>query len=283
MSVSNIIELNDLAAPGLDVFARLTEAQLRSRMEPERGVFIAENPKVIRLALDAGCAPVSFLMERKQAEGPARELIARCGDVPVYIAGRDLLAELIGFRLTRGVLCALRRPPLPGVEEVCAGARRVAVLEDIADATNVGAIFRSAAALGVDAVLVTPSCCDPLCRRAVGVSMGTVLLVPWTRIGDGPGDWPGPGVERLRGMGFRTVAMALSADAIPIDDPRLAAEEKLAIVLGTEGNGLARRTIAVCDYTARIPMSHRVDSLNVAAASAVAFWQLRTRRGPGDG
>ena len=271
----NIIEITDFSQPELDAFARLTEAQLRNRLEPEKGIFIAESPKVIERALDAGYEPVSLLMECRQIEGQARELIDRCGTVPVYTAERDILAELTGYELTRGVLCAMRRPGLPSVEKLCADARRVAVLEGIVDHTNVGAIFRSAAALDLDAVLVTPTCCDPLYRRAVRVSMGTVFQVPWTRIGEDPSQWPQPGIQRLRALGFKTAAMALSDTAIQIDDPQLMAEEKLAIVLGTEGDGLARRTIAECDYTVRIPMAHGVDSLNVAAASAVAFWQLR--------
>lgn len=273
----NIIEVTDLTRPELDVFARLTEAQLRNRLEPEKGIFIAESPKVITRALDAGYEPLSLLMERRQIEGQARDVIDRCGGIPVYTADDDLLAGLTGYRLTRGVLCAMRRPRLPEVEELCAAARRVAVLEGIVDATNVGAIFRSAAALGMDAVLLTPTCCDPLCRRAARVSMGAVFQVPWTRIGVEAGDWPQPGVTRLQGLGFKTAAMALSDTALSIEDPRLAAEPKLAVVLGTEGDGLAPRTIAACDYTVRIPMSHGVDSLNVAAASAVAFWQLRAR------
>lgn len=272
-----ITEITDFSSPHLDVFARLTEAQLRNRMEPEKGIFIAESPKVIQLALDAGCQPISLLVERKHIAGQAHHIIARCGDIPVYTADDHLLAGLTGFQLTGGVLCALRRPPLLGVEELCTGARRIAILEGIADSTNVGAIFRSAAALDVDAVLITPSCCDPLLRRAVRVSMGTIFQVPWTRIGTSSSHWPQPGLEQVRELGFATVAMALSDTAISIDDPRLAAEDKLAIVLGAEGNGLAPSTIADCDYTARIPMSHGVDSLNVAAASAVAFWQLRVR------
>ena len=273
----NIIEISDFLSPDLDVFARLTEAQLRSRFEPEKGIFIAESPKVIGFALDAGCEPISLLMERKHVAGKAHDIITRCGDIPVYTADSSLLAKLTGFQLTRGVLCAIRRPQLPGVEELCAGARRVAILEDIVDSTNVGAIFRSAAALNIDTVLLTPSCCDPLCRRAVRVSMGTVFQVPWTRIGSKPSEWPQQGIERLQKLGFTTVAMALSDTAVSIDDPQLMAEEKLAIVLGTEGHGLAPHTIAACDYTVCIPMSHNVNSLNVAAASAVAFWQLRTR------
>ncbi|MGE4353850.1 MAG: TrmH family RNA methyltransferase [Oscillospiraceae bacterium] len=273
----NIIEINDFSSPDLDVFARLTEAQLRSRFEPEKGIFIAESPKVIGFALDAGYEPVSLLVARKHVEGKAHNIIARCGNIPVYTADSGLLAELTGFQLTRGVLCAMRRPRLPDVEALCAGAQRIAVLENIVDSTNVGAIFRSAAALNIDAVLLTPSCCDPLCRRAVRVSMGAVFQVPWTRIGSESSEWPQPGIESLRKLGFKTVAMALSDSAVGIDDPQLMAEKKLAVVLGTEGNGLAPGTIADCDYTACIPMSHNVNSLNVAAASAVAFWQLRVR------
>lgn len=274
----NIIEITDFAAPGLDVFARLTEAQLRSRLEAEKGVFIAESPKVIERALDARCEPLSLLTTRKHIAGQARGIIARCGDIPVYTADDGLLADLTGYRLTRGVLCALRRPRPQDPQALCAGARRAAVLENIVDSTNIGAIFRSAAALGVDAVLLTPSCCDPLCRRAVRVSMGTVFQVPWAYLGSDAAQWPHPGIERLREMGFRTAAMALDERAVPVDDPRLMAEERLALVLGTEGDGLAPATVAGCDYTVRIPMCHGVDSLNVAAASAVAFWQLRARR-----
>lgn len=273
----DIIEICDLSLPELKVFSGLTEAQLRSRLEPEKGIFIAESPKVIGTALDAGYTPVSLLMERKHIAGQAREIIARCGDIPVYTADREVLAQLTGFQLTRGVLCAMRRPVLRGVEALCSGARRVAVLENIVDSTNIGAIFRSAAALNMDAVLVTPSCCDPLCRRAVRVSMGTVFQVPWTYIGSSPEEWPQPGLERLGNLGFKTAAMALCDTSVSIEDPQLMAEEKLAIVLGTEGDGLSAQTIAGCDYTVRIPMAHHVDSLNVAAASAVAFWQLRVR------
>ena len=273
----NIIEIADTSLPQLDVFARLTEGQLRSRLEPEKGIFIAESPKVIERALDAGYEPVSLLMERKHISGQGRDIIARCGDIPVYTADREVLAGLTGYQLTRGVLCAMRRPPLPSVEAVCANARRVAVLEGIVDSTNIGAIFRSAAALNMDAVLVTPTCGDPLYRRAVRVSMGTVFQIPWTRIGSGVSEWPQRGIQRLRELGFKTAAMALSDTAISIEEPCLIAEKKLAIVLGTEGDGLVPRTIADCDYTVRIPMSHGVDSLNVAAASAVAFWQLGAR------
>ena len=273
----NIIEITDFNAPELDPFARLTEAQLRSRAAPEKGVFIAESPKVIRRALEAGYVPVSLLMERRHIAGQGSEIIALCGSVPVYTADSALLESLTGYSLTRGILCAMQRPPLPTAESICANARRVAVLEGIVDPTNVGAIFRSAAALNMDAVLVTPTCCDPLYRRSVRVSMGTVFQIPWTRIGNSPADWPENGMAQLRKLGFRTAAMALSDDSVSIDDAALCREEKLAIILGTEGDGLAVRTIADCDYTVRIPMAHQVDSLNVAAASAVAFWQLRSR------
>lgn len=270
----NIIEIKDFHAPELDPYARLTQNQLRNRLEPEKGIFIAESPKVIDRALDAGYKPVSLLMERKQITGPAAGILSRCGDAPVYTADREMLAELTGFELTRGVLCAFRRPAPRPVEELCKNARRVAVLEGIVDSTNVGAIFRSAAALNMDAVLINPSCCDPLCRRAVRVSMGTVFQVPWGQLGETPADWPEKGMDILHSLGFKTAAMALSDRSVSIDDERLAKEPKLAIVLGTEGDGLAAGTIASCDYTVRIPMSHGVDSLNVAAASAVAFWQL---------
>ncbi len=270
----NIIEITDFHAPELDPYARLTQNQLRNRLEPEKGIFIAESPKVIDRALDAGYKPVSLLMERKQITGPAAGILSRCGDAPVYTADREMLAELTGFELTRGVLCAFRRPASRPVEELCKNARRVAVLEGIVDSTNVGAIFRSAAALNMDAVLINPSCCDPLCRRAVRVSMGTVFQVPWGQLGETPADWPEKGMDILHSLGFKTAAMALSDRSVSIDDEQLAKEPKLAVVLGTEGDGLAAGTIASCDYTVRIPMSHGVDSLNVAAASAVAFWQL---------
>lgn len=270
----NIVEITDFHAPELDPYARLTQNQLRCRLEPEKGIFIAESPKVIDRALDAGYKPVSLLMERKQITGPAAGILSRCGDAPVYTADREMLAELTGFELTRGVLCAFRRPAPRPVEELCKNARRVAVLEDIVDSTNVGAIFRSAAALNMDAVLINPSCCDPLCRRAVRVSMGTVFQVPWGQLGETPADWPEKGMDILHSLGFKTAAMALSDRSVSIDDEQLAKEPKLAIVLGTEGDGLAADTIASCDYTVKIPMSHGVDSLNVAAASAVAFWQL---------
>lgn len=270
----NIIEITDFHAPELDPYARLTQNQLRNRLEPEKGIFIAESPKVIDRALDAGYKPVSLLMERKQITGPAAGILSRCGDAPVYTADREMLAELTGFELTRGVLCAFRRPAPRPVEELCKNARRVAVLEGIVDSTNVGAIFRSAAALNMDAVLINPSCCDPLCRRAVRVSMGTVFQVPWGQLGETPADWPEKGMDILHSLGFKTAAMALSDRSVSIDDEQLTKEPKLAIVFGTEGDGLAAGTIASCDYTVKIPMSHGVDSLNVAAASAVAFWQL---------
>ena len=270
----NVIEITDFGAPELDVYARLTENQLVNRADPENGLFIAESPNVILRALDGGYEPVSLLMERRHIQGQAREVVERCGEIPLYTAPLPVLTELTGFPLTRGVLCAMRRRPLPTPEEICSGARRVAVLENIMNPTNLGAIFRSAAALNMDAVLLTPACCDPLYRRSVRVSMGTVFQVPWCYLGRTVADWPEAGMARLRAMGFRTAAMALRDDSVSIDDPDLMGEEKLAVVLGTEGEGLADCTIADCDYTVRIPMSHGVDSLNVAAASAVAFWQL---------
>ena len=275
--MSNIIEITDFHAPELDVYARLTENQLLNRHEPEKGLFIAESPKVIERALDAGCIPVSLLLERKHIAGQAQHIVARCQDIPVYTADFDVLTQLTGFNLTRGALCAMRRPPLPTVEEVCSGARRIAILENVVNPTNVGAIFRSAAALNMDAVLLTPACSNPLYRRAIRVSMGTVFQIPWTFLGTNDTEWPKPAMDILKRMGFRTAAMALSDHAVNIDDPRLMSEEKLAIILGTEGDGLAASTIADCDYTVCIPMSHGVDSLNVAAASAVAFWQLGNR------
>jgi len=263
--MANIIEITDFAAAELDVYARLTEVQLLNREHPEQGLFIAESPKVIQRALDGGYEPVSFLVERRHIDGEAKEILARCGDIPVYTAVFEVLTQLTGFQLTRGMLCAMRRKALPTVAEVCAGARRVAVLEDVMNPTNIGAIIRSAAALNMDAVLLTPACSNPLYRRAIRVSMGTVFQVPWTYIED---------MAQLKALGFRTAAMALREDTLSIRDPRLLAEEKLAIVLGTEGDGLADTTIVDCDYTVKIPMSHGVDSLNVAAASAVAFFRL---------
>ena len=275
--MANIITISDFSDSRLDLFARLTEGQLRRRQESEQGIFIAESPKVIERALNGGYTPVALLMEQKHIEGDGAPIIARCPEVPVYTASRQVLEALTGFALTRGVLCAMERRALPTVEELLQNARRVAVLEGIVDPTNVGAIFRSAAALNMDAVLVTPTCCDPLYRRAVRVSMGTIFQVPWTKIGDDHTQWPHPGLEQLQALGFKTAAMALREDSVSIDDAGLLSEDKLAIVLGTEGDGLANDTIANCDYTVKIPMSHEVDSLNVAAASAVAFWQLGKR------
>ena len=263
--------ITDFDAPELDVYARLTENQLLNRADPQNALFVAESPLVIGRALDAGCAPVSFLMETKHVTGKGAALLARCPGVPVYAAEEDVLTNLTGFHLTRGMLCAMRRPPLADPAVVLRGATRVAVLENVMNPTNLGAIFRSAAALNMDAVLLTEAGSDPLYRRAVRVSMGTVFQIPWTYLPDG---WPEPSMGWLRAQGFRTVAMALRDDSVPLNDPRLLAEERLAIVLGTEGDGLAQATIDACDYTVRIPMSHGVDSLNVAAASAVAFYQL---------
>ena len=266
-----IHHLESLDDPALDVFTRLTEAQIRNRLEPEKGVFIAESPKVIRLALDHGFVPVSFLTELRHIEGDAKELLLRCPETPVYTGERELLSRLTGYELTRGVLCAMRRKPMPPVETVLFNARRIAVLEGITDATNLGAIMRSAAALNLDAILLTPTCCDPYNRRAVRVSMGTLFQVPWTVLPC----WPDGGMQTLHACGFKTAAMALCDDSISLDEPLLKAVEKLALVLGTEGDGLAQKTIAACDYTVKIPMAHGVDSLNVAAAAAVAFWELR--------
>ena len=275
--MSQIIEINDFSDPRLDVYARLTEAQLLNRFEPAKGMFIAESPKVIDRALNAGCQPVSLLMERKDIDGSAKEIIARCGDIPVFTADRDVLCQLTGYQLTRGVLCAMLRPKLPSVEDAVAGARRIVILENVQNPTNVGAIFRSAAALGMDAILLTPGCSNPLYRRSARVSMGTVFQIPWTFIGEETADWPEKGMEKLRSLGFKTAAMALNNNSVSIEDSRLAEEEKLAIILGSEGDGLTDTTIADCDYTVKIPMYHGVDSLNVAAASAVAFWELRAK------
>lgn len=263
-----IIEVNDLGADGVDVYSRLTEAQLRNRLEPSKGIFIAESPKVIRTALGSGCKPISFLIDREHINGETREILSDCGEVPVYSADSDTFANLTGYKLTHGMLCAMRRPKSAEPAEICAGARRAAVLDGIVDATNVGAIFRSAAALNIDAVLVTQTCCDPLNRRAVRVSMGTVFQVPWAYI---------DGIADIKTLGFKAAAMALSDNSLSIDDPALAEEKRLAVVLGTEGNGLSAEVIGACDYVVRIPMAHGVDSLNVAAASAVAFWELRAR------
>lgn len=265
-----IIEITDFNSPELDIYARLTEAQLMNRFDPKNAMFIAESPKVIARALDAGYEPVSILVEQSRMTGESLEVITRCCDIPVYTAPMDVLTQLTGYRLTRGLLCAMRRKALPSAEAVLAGTRRVAVLEEVMNPTNIGAIFRSAAALGMDAVLLTPGCSDPLYRRSARVSMGTVFQVPWTFL---PDNWQ----QLLSQYGFKTVAMALSDDSISIDDPCLATVDKLAVVMGTEGDGLADSTVSNCDFTVKIPMYHGVDSLNVAAASAVAFWQLRVR------
>lgn len=264
----HIIEITSLSHPGVEAFSTLTEAQLRNRIEPSKGIFIAESPKVISVALDAGYEPLALLCEQKHITGDAAAIIEQCGNIPVYTGKRELLATLTGYTLTRGVLCAMRRPQPRSVEEVCRGAHRIVVVDGVVDTTNIGAIFRSAAALGIDAVLLTPTSCDPLNRRAVRVSMGSVFLVPWT--------WLESPLCKLGDLGFRTAAMALTDNSIPIDDPVLTAEPKLAIIMGTEGDGLSHEAIAGADYVVRIPMSHAVDSLNVAAAAAVAFWQLRS-------
>ena len=264
-----MIEITSLQQPGVDIFASLTEAQLRNRLDPQRGLFIAESPKVIHVALNAGYEPVALLCERKHITGDAAEIIARCGDIPVYTGDREVLAQLTGYTLTRGVLCAMRRRPMLTVGEVCREARRIVVIDGVVDTTNIGAIFRSAAALGIDGVLLTTDSCDPLNRRAIRVSMGSVFLVPWTWL-DGP-------VNRLHEWDFRTVAMALTDRSIPLDAPVLQQEPRLAIIMGTEGDGLPQETITSADYVVRIPMAHHVDSLNVAAAAAVAFWELRVK------
>lgn len=269
-----IIEITNFEFPELDVYARLNESQLLHFNEPNPGIFIAESPKVIERALNAGYHPISFLIEKKEIGAQAEEIFSRWESVPVYTAEFEVLKQLTGFGLTRGMLCAMERLSLKSVEEVCKNARRIAVLENVVNPTNVGAIFRSAAALNMDAVLLTPACSDPLYRRAARVSMGTVFQVPWTFFDKKKVSWSDGGIQLLKEMGFQTAAMALTDDSVSIDDKNLMAEEKLAIVLGTEGEGLAKHTIATCDYTVKIPMMHGVDSLNVAAASAVAFWQL---------
>ena len=270
-----IIELTDLdEREELQLYTSLNETQLLHYYEPNGGIFIAESPKVIERALDAGCQPISFLMEKKHVQTQGREILERCPDVPVYVAKPEILAQVTGYQLTRGMLCAMKRPDLLPVEEVCKQAKRIAVLENVVNPTNVGAIFRSAAALGMDAVLLTGGCADPFYRRAIRVSMGTVFQIPWTYIEKKTCAWPEEGISCLRKMGFKTAAMALKKESVSIDDKNLLAEEKLAVILGTEGDGLATDTIADCDYTVLIPMAHGVDSLNVAAASAVAFWEL---------
>lgn len=275
--MANIITITDFYDEVLDVYARLTENQLLNRDDPSKGIFIAESPKVIERALDAGCIPLSFLVEDKHVETQAKELLLRCPDIPVYTAPFEVLTQLTGFALTRGMLCAMRRPALPSVSELCRTSSRIAILENVMNPTNVGAIFRSAAALHMDAVLLTPGCSNPLYRRAIRVSMGTVFQIPWTFFDD-TSSWQDAGMQTLREHGFLTVAMALRNDSVSIDDPRLTSAEKLAVILGSEGDGLASETIAECDYTVKIPMAHGVDSLNVAAASAVAFWELGKKR-----
>jgi tRNA G18 (ribose-2'-O)-methylase SpoU len=266
-----IVEITSLDHPGAEVYSTLTEAQLRNRLEPDKGIFIAESPKVIHVALDAGYEPLSLLCERRHITGDAASLIERCGDIPVYTGERDLLASLTGYTLTRGVLCAMQRPTPRPVADICRNARRIVVIDGVTDTTNIGAIFRSAAALGIDAVLLTPTACDPLNRRAVRVSMGSVFLVPWTWI-------EGPATPTLNALGFKTAAMALSDDSITLDDPVLKHQDRLALIMGTEGDGLAHTVISDADYVVRIPMQHGVDSLNVAAAAAVAFWELRQKQ-----
>ena len=275
--MSNIIEITDFNAPELDIYARYTEVQLLSRHYPEKGLFIAESPLVIERALNAGCEPISCLVEKKHLDTQAKGIIERVGDVPIYTAEFDILTELTGYPLTRGMLCAMRRPILPSAAEVCKNARRIAVLENVMNPTNVGAIMRSAAALNIDAVLLTPACSNPLYRRAIRVSMGTVFQIPWTFIGDEATDQPAVDMEFLKNLGFKTVSMALEEDSVSIDNEELMKEDRLAIILGSEGYGLSDETIKTSDYTVLIPMSHGVDSLNVAAASAVAFWQLGNR------
>ena len=275
--MAHIVPLADLSAPQLSPYVGLTHAQLRSRRDPQQGILIAESTNVISSALAAGCQPLSLLMEQRQLNTLPQDFLDRFGAVPIYTAPSEMLSQLTGYELTRGILCAMRRPSLPSAQELCRTARRLVVLEHITDATNVGAIIRSAAALGMDGVLVTPSCCDPFYRRSLRVSMGTVFQIPWAWTGEDSSQWPQPGLSQLKALGFQTVAMALNHRSIPIDHPALAQADKLAIILGSEGNGLTEQTIAACDYVAQIPMCHGVDSLNVAPAGAVIFWQLRAR------
>lgn len=265
-----IIPISDLRHPGVEIFASLTEAQLRHRLDESQGIFIAESPKVIHVALDKGYQPLALLCEERHITGDAARIIERSGDIPVYTGSRETLAQLTGYTLTRGVLCAMRRPLAPSVQEVCREAKRVVVIDGVVDTTNIGAIFRSAAALGIDAVLLTPTSCDPLNRRSIRVSMGSTFLVPWT--------WLNGPIQQLNDLGFRTAAMALTDQSVPIDHPALREEERLAIIMGTEGDGLAQSVIDAADHVVRIPMSHQVDSLNVAAAAALAFWELRYRQ-----
>lgn len=274
----NIIEITDLTLPELQVYTSLNEAQLLHYFEPAPGIFIAESPKVIERALDFGCEPISILMEQKDLDTCGKNIVKRCKNIPVYTAKLEVLEQITGYKLARGMLCAMHRPAMPETHEILKNARRIAILENVVNPTNVGAIFRSAAALNMDAVLLTSGCSNPLYRRAIRVSMGTVFQVPWTYIETKKVKWPQGGMDLLQEYGFKTVAMALRNDSVRIDDPKLHAEEKLAIILGTEGDGLAAETMADCDYTVKIPMSHGVDSLNVAAASAVAFWEFGKQR-----
>ena len=274
--MAEITKITDFEAPEFDVYARLSETQLLNRHEPEKGMFIAESPKVVMRALDAGCVPVSCMIEERELEGEAWEVIQRCGDVPVYAAPYEIIRKITGFPMTRGMLCAMYRPAPKTLDEICEGAKRIAILENVVNPTNIGAVFRSAAALNMDGILLTKGCSNPLYRRAIRVSMGTVFQIPWAFMEDGA--WPEEAMGRLCEKGFKTAAMALCEDTLNIDDERLSKEDKLAIILGTEGEGLEISTIKQCDYTVKIPMSHGVDSLNVAAASAVAFWQLAGRK-----
>ncbi len=275
-----MIKIDSFNAKEIDVYARMTGPQLRNKLNPEDGIFIAESPTVIQIALDSGCEPISLLTEERLINSTVNKIIEKCESmgVPVYTAERDILKDITGFELTRGALCAMRRPKSKNIIELCKDAKRIAIFEAIADATNIGALFRSAAAFDIDAVLLTPTCCDPLSRRAVRVSMGTIFQIPWGVIGDTPSDWPLKGLEELKKIGFKSAAMALSDNSISIESEILFNEDRLAIILGTEGDGLSKTTIAQCDYTVKIPMSHNVDSLNVAAAGAVAFWQLSRRK-----
>ncbi len=275
--MANIIKISDFSSPELDIFVRLTGAELRRQLEGERGIFIAESPTVIEVALDSGCEPISLLTDEKLINGAVKKIIERCGDIPVYSATEEVLKKLTGFALTRGALCAMKRPKASTPDEILKNARTVAVLENIADSTNIGAIFRSAAALGLDAVVISPDCCDPLCRRAVRVSMGTIFCIPWCVIGENADDWTENGVKTLHGYGFKTAAMALTDESVNIDDEALMREERIAVILGTEGTGLKKSTIEASDYTVKIPMYYGVDSLNVGAAAAIAFWQISRR------
>lgn len=272
-----IIEINNINSPEVAMFSHLTEAQLRNKLDPAQGIFIAESPKVINVALDAGMEPVALLTSHKNLDGQARPIIARCGEIPIYTGDDALLTSITGFELTRGILCAMRRPTPLSVEQVCEGKRRIVIIDSVVNATNTGAIFRAAAALGMDGILLTRTCCDPLNRRSVRVSMGTVFQIPWTYLGETCHDWPQPSMEQLHQLGYKTAAMALSDNSISIDDPRLRSTDRLAIIMGNEGDGLSKEALATCDYIVKIPMQNGVDSLNVAGAAAVAFWELRLK------